>query len=181
VVTALKLGVDVFTTGQVGKMLGAAPRTVSCWIDSGKLAGHRLPCRSGGDFRRVRRADLVRFARERGLPLPPGFAPGRAAGVWLPPAWAAACGLEAAASPFAVAADAAGGLVGAAVVGTGHGLSAALDLARFLAARAPHCRRALVVGPDRDAGAVPPAFDAGFTEDCDPALVRAWLEAGGTR
>lgn len=48
-------------------MIGAAPRTVSKWIDSGKLIGYKLP---DSDDRRVMRADLVRFFQEWKYPVP---------------------------------------------------------------------------------------------------------------
>jgi two-component system, OmpR family, response regulator RpaA len=59
------IGVEVFTTGQIGRLCHVAPRTVSKWFDSGKLRGYRIP---GSDDRRVLRADLLRFLRENGLP-----------------------------------------------------------------------------------------------------------------
>ncbi len=53
-------------TGQVAKLLGVAPRTVSKWFDSGELHGHKLPV-SG--TRRVYRASLIRFIVENGMDL----------------------------------------------------------------------------------------------------------------
>ena len=55
----------VYTTGQVAKMFGCAPRTVTKWIDSGKLHGYRLP---GSNDRRIPREYLVAFMREVGIP-----------------------------------------------------------------------------------------------------------------
>lgn len=52
------------TTGQISKITGNAPRTVSNWIDSGLLKGYRVP--SSKD-RRVRPDDLVDFLRRNGM------------------------------------------------------------------------------------------------------------------
>lgn len=57
---------ELLSTGQVAKALQVAPRTVSKWIDNGTIVGHKLP---GSSNRRVRMGDLVRFAREYGMPL----------------------------------------------------------------------------------------------------------------
>lgn len=56
----------VFTTGQVAKICGVAPRTVSKWFDSGRLKGYRIP---GGPDRRIPRENLIRFLKEHGMPL----------------------------------------------------------------------------------------------------------------
>lgn len=52
------------TTGQVARVAGVAPRTVSKWIDGGSLRGYRLP---GGMDRRIRAADLAEFLRRHGM------------------------------------------------------------------------------------------------------------------
>lgn len=66
---------DMLTSGQVAKIMQVAPRTVSCWIDSGKLKGIRLPpgknqkrlaADDAGD-RRVMVSDLLDFANDRGF------------------------------------------------------------------------------------------------------------------
>jgi two-component system response regulator RpaA len=57
---------DVFTTGDIAKICRVVPRTVSKWIDAGHLKGYRLP---GSNDRRVPVENLVRFLRERGMPL----------------------------------------------------------------------------------------------------------------
>ena len=54
-----------FTTGDVAKLLNIAPRTVSKWIDSGRLHGYRIP---GSHGRRVPREALLRFMREHSFP-----------------------------------------------------------------------------------------------------------------
>lgn len=57
----------VFTTGQIAKICQVAPRTVSKWIDSGLLRGHRVP---GGSLdRRVFRQHLMKFLVDNGLPV----------------------------------------------------------------------------------------------------------------
>jgi excisionase family DNA binding protein len=57
---------EVFTTGEVARICHVAPRTVSKWIDTGKLSGYRIP---GSRDRRVPAESLVSFMREYGLPL----------------------------------------------------------------------------------------------------------------
>lgn len=70
------LGRDVYTTGQIARMLSVAPRTVSKWFDAGLLRGHRIPGSSyrvpgsGGD-RRIRRDDLLEFLHRHGMHVPP--------------------------------------------------------------------------------------------------------------
>jgi hypothetical protein len=57
------------TTGDVARSCGVAPRTVSLWTDSGKLASFRLP---GSLDRRILPSDLIRFLASEGWPLPLG-------------------------------------------------------------------------------------------------------------
>jgi len=57
---------DVFTTGEIARICRVVPRTVSKWIDAGHLKGYRLP---GSNDRRVLVEDLIRFLKERGMPL----------------------------------------------------------------------------------------------------------------
>lgn len=62
-------GQTVLTIGQVARLCGGtAPRTVSKWFDKGLLRGYRLP----GDSkdRRVPKAELIRFMKDNGLPVP---------------------------------------------------------------------------------------------------------------
>lgn len=56
----------IFTTGQVAKIMGCAPRTVSKIFDSGKLKGYRIPL---SQDRRVPRDDLVQFLKDHNMPL----------------------------------------------------------------------------------------------------------------
>jgi two-component system, OmpR family, response regulator RpaA len=58
---------QVFTTGQVAKMLMVAPRTVSKWFDAGRLRGYRIP---GSQDRRIPREALLKFLGDNGLPVP---------------------------------------------------------------------------------------------------------------
>ena len=62
----MKLGKDIFTTGQVAKMVGVAPRTVVRFVDSGELRGFRIP---GSQDRRIPRDNLIRFLKEHDIPL----------------------------------------------------------------------------------------------------------------
>jgi excisionase family DNA binding protein len=55
----------VYTTGQVARLCGVAPRTAGKWIDSGALPGYRIP---GSQDRRVPRANLLRFMAKHGFP-----------------------------------------------------------------------------------------------------------------
>lgn len=56
---------EVFTTGQIAKICGVAPRTASMWIDKGLLKGWRIP---GGQDRRVARADFLEFCARHSIP-----------------------------------------------------------------------------------------------------------------
>ena len=56
---------SVLTTGEVAAICKVAARTVSKWIDTGRLEGYRIP---GSRDRRVTRDALDRFIRENGLP-----------------------------------------------------------------------------------------------------------------
>jgi excisionase family DNA binding protein len=59
-----QLGREVFTTGQVARLVGVSANTVAGWCDQGLLPHYRIPT---GRDRRVRRADLEAFARGHGL------------------------------------------------------------------------------------------------------------------
>ncbi|MDE2438827.1 MAG: hypothetical protein KGN01_05555 [Patescibacteria group bacterium] len=58
---------EALTTGQISNYCCVAPRTVSKWIDSGRLKGFRLP---GSMDRRVLIEDLVKFCNSFGYPAP---------------------------------------------------------------------------------------------------------------
>lgn len=57
---------EIFTSGQVATLCQVSPRTVSKWIDTGRLKGFRLP---GSQDRRVMRAHLVQFLKDNAMPL----------------------------------------------------------------------------------------------------------------
>lgn len=56
----------VFSSRDVGKLVGADPSSVNRWIDSGRLKAYRTP----GGHRRVLRHDLVTFLDQLGIPHP---------------------------------------------------------------------------------------------------------------
>lgn len=56
---------SVLTTGEVAAICNVAARTVSKWIDSGRLTGYRIP---GSRDRRVTRQALEAFIRDTGIP-----------------------------------------------------------------------------------------------------------------
>lgn len=55
---------DIFTTGQLAELFRVAPRTLSKWVDAGRLKGYRLP---GSNDRRIYRQDALEFARAAGM------------------------------------------------------------------------------------------------------------------
>jgi len=61
----------IFSSRQVGKMVGADPSSVNRWIDSGRLKAYRTP----GGHRRVLYDDLMRFLGEWGIPMPDELKP----------------------------------------------------------------------------------------------------------
>lgn len=56
---------DTLTTGQVARVCRVCPRTISKWIDSGRIKGYRLP---DSNDRRVLRCELLPFMRAAGIP-----------------------------------------------------------------------------------------------------------------
>ena len=56
----------IFSSRDVGRLVGADPSSVNRWIDTGKLNAYRTP----GGHRRVRYPDLVDFLERCGMPLP---------------------------------------------------------------------------------------------------------------
>lgn len=56
---------DVLTTGEVARLCHVAPRTVSKWVDSGRLRGYRIP---GSRDRRIPAGHLAAFMRAHGIP-----------------------------------------------------------------------------------------------------------------
>ena len=55
------------TTGMVADLFGVVPRTISKWVDSGKLKGYKLP---GSMDRRIPRQAIVDFCRAENVPVP---------------------------------------------------------------------------------------------------------------
>lgn len=52
------------TTGRAAKIAGVAPRTLSKWVDSGRLRGYQIP---GSRDRRIRPTDFAEFLRAHGM------------------------------------------------------------------------------------------------------------------
>jgi two-component system, OmpR family, response regulator len=57
---------QVFTTGEAAEVCNVSQQTIIRCFDSGRLNGFRVP---GSRFRRIPRADLVRFMRDNDIPL----------------------------------------------------------------------------------------------------------------
>ena len=57
---------EVLTTGEVARLCGVAPRTVSKWFDAGRLRGFKIP---GSRDRRIPRESLIRFMKAYSIPL----------------------------------------------------------------------------------------------------------------
>lgn len=65
--TGSELGMkSVYTTGEVAEICKISQQTVIRCFDSGRLKGFRVP---GSKFRRVPRAELVRFMKANNIPL----------------------------------------------------------------------------------------------------------------
>lgn len=58
-------GKQVFTTGEAAQVCGVSQQTIIRCFDSGKLQGFRVP---GSRFRRIPRAELIRFMKTNGIP-----------------------------------------------------------------------------------------------------------------
>jgi excisionase family DNA binding protein len=56
----------VFTTGEAAKVCKVSQQTIIRCFDSGRLNGFRVP---GSRFRRIPRAELIRFMRDNDIPL----------------------------------------------------------------------------------------------------------------
>jgi hypothetical protein len=69
---------QVLTTGDIAKLFHVAPRTVAKWVDAGLLKCHYMPkvtrlqgnTPGRGQDRRIPRAEVIRFAKERGIAIP---------------------------------------------------------------------------------------------------------------
>lgn len=58
-------GKQVFTTGEAAKVCNVSQQTIIRCFDSGRLEGFRVP---GSRFRRIPRAELLRFMQKNGIP-----------------------------------------------------------------------------------------------------------------
>ena len=56
---------DIFTTGEAAKVCNVSQQTIIRCFDSGRLNGFRVP---GSKFRRIPRAELLRFMHDNGIP-----------------------------------------------------------------------------------------------------------------
>jgi two-component system, OmpR family, response regulator len=56
---------QVFTTGEAAEICNVSQQTIIRCFDSGRLHGFRVP---GSRFRRIPRADLIRFMKANGIP-----------------------------------------------------------------------------------------------------------------
>ncbi len=56
---------QVFTTGEAAELCNVSQQTIIRCFDSGRLNGFRVP---GSKFRRIPRADLIRFMRDNDIP-----------------------------------------------------------------------------------------------------------------
>jgi excisionase family DNA binding protein len=61
----------IYSSRDVGKMVGADPSSVNRWIDSGRLKAYRTP----GGHRRVLHDDLLQFLGQWGIPVPDELRP----------------------------------------------------------------------------------------------------------
>jgi len=66
--TAVWADKQVFTTGEAAEICGVSQQTIIRCFDSGRLQGFRVP---GSKFRRIPRAELIRFMRANDIPLSP--------------------------------------------------------------------------------------------------------------
>ncbi len=57
---------QVFTTGEAAKVCNVSQQTIIRCFDRGRLTGFRVP---GSKFRRIPRAELLRFMQDNGIPL----------------------------------------------------------------------------------------------------------------
>jgi len=58
----------IFTTGEAAEICKVSQQTIIRCFDSGRLGGFRVP---GSKFRRIPRADLIKFMRENDIPTEP--------------------------------------------------------------------------------------------------------------
>lgn len=137
------------TTGQVARVCHVAPRTVSKWLDSGRLKGYRLPTgHDRGCDRRIYADSLYTFMLTYGLRIPPELVPPRGVLVYgLAPGECVPDGVPCD-NAFHLGSLLATVTPAAAVVGDADGLQDALAALSAVRERHPHCACVLVVGPD---------------------------------
>ena len=155
---------EVYTCGEVARLLGCSAKSAQKYFDAGLLKGYRLP---NGTFpakpgdRRVPREALEAFAAGVGIRLP-----------WqrvrrvLAVGCAAPAGCEPADAAGAGAAAARGELAGV-LVGCDGGLDAAVGVARTLARVRPGLTLGLLLPPDRAGADVPGGLFAAVYRDGD--------------
>src|SRR5262245_62662502 len=56
----------IFTTGEAAEVCKVSQQTIIRCFDSGRLGGFRVP---GSKFRRIPRADLIKFMRSNSIPV----------------------------------------------------------------------------------------------------------------
>ena len=61
----------LFSSTEIGRLIGADASSVNRWIDAGRLRAHRTP----GGHRRVQEDDLMSFLAEHRLPVPAELQP----------------------------------------------------------------------------------------------------------
>lgn len=153
------------TTGQISRICGVAPRTVSKWFDSGRLKGYRLP---GSTDRRVYADDLAAFMLGAGMRVPADLAP--------PPGPVVIYGLSelvppegctVAATAFDLGALVGSGPIAAAVLGDDDGSQAVIAAAVLIRGRNPEARLFFALSPDVS----PVVLAAAGFGDC-PCVVR---------
>ncbi len=139
------------TSGQVAVICGVARRTVSKWADSGRLKAHRIP---GSLDRRVMPADLLKFLRDNGCPVPPALVecvePTKPVTVWygLPSPPDITYGETYFDDPFAFGSFVATHPIEKAVLGDGAGVAALAQAVRLVHARHPRAEVVLMVSDD---------------------------------
>lgn len=145
----------IYSTGELAGIFSAAPRTVTRWIDAGRLRGYRLPTVGAAcsGRRYVQHQDALAFAVEHGLHLAIERLTSLRSLVLVSvdssyarairdalPEW----NVSLAGSPF----EAAETTALAYLIGTGDGFTTALHLARHLARRNPTPRVTFAVPDD---------------------------------
>jgi two-component system response regulator RpaA len=141
----------MYTTGQIAQITGAAPRTVTKWIDAGALIGVRMP---ESKDRRVCEPDLIAFLTEHGYDLPVALQPRETLTFGFDPPCEVAHH-AAAADAFAFGALAATRQVAVALIGDAHGRAIALRACEVARKYRPRVVVLLVLSEDAGNAVVP--------------------------